>query len=92
MGLKTLLVLDVPQEAVSIMFGFGIAGAGQVWADDFELEVVSSDVMPTHPLLRFKLPFGEKVSRFEAMAKVRRLQGVASLSPSSAAGRNPKRP
>lgn len=31
------IVLEVPRDAVSINFGFLLAGSGVVWADDFEL-------------------------------------------------------
>lgn len=42
------------------MFGFGIAGAGQIWADDFQFDVVGSDVSTTQPILAFKAPFAEQ--------------------------------
>ncbi|HEY2412728.1 MAG TPA: protein kinase [Pirellulaceae bacterium] len=46
---KQEVVLDVPAEAVNIVFAFALRGAGQVWADDFQIEVVSGDVPLTRP-------------------------------------------
>lgn len=48
------IVLDVPQEAVDIAFGFLLNGKGEVAADNFKLEIVSHDVATTdmpHPQL-----------------------------------------
>ncbi len=42
------VVLDVPAEAVNIYFGTLVQGAGNVWADDFKLETVGSDVAATN--------------------------------------------
>lgn len=44
------VVLDVPPEAVNIFFGTIIDGKGQVWADDFKLEIVGNDVSTTNQL------------------------------------------
>jgi len=44
------VVLDVPAEAVNIFFGTVTAGAGQVWADDFKLEIVGQEVPTTNQL------------------------------------------
>lgn len=41
------VVLDVPTDAATIMFGFCREGQGRVWADDFALEVVGLDVPTT---------------------------------------------
>jgi hypothetical protein len=38
------IVLDVPQNAVGITFGFLLSGSGQVWLDDVQMEVVGDDV------------------------------------------------
>jgi hypothetical protein len=46
-------VLDVPEGATSINFGVSLIGKGQVWVNDFQLEVVSQDV-PTTDLKRSK--------------------------------------
>ena len=36
--------LYVPMNAVTIAFGLELLGTGQVWIDDFEFEVVRTDV------------------------------------------------
>ncbi|HEX7816743.1 hypothetical protein [Dyella sp.] len=41
------VVLDVPQDAIVIAFGFNLIGKGEVLADDFKLEAVSKDVQVT---------------------------------------------
>lgn len=41
------IVLDVPEEAVSIHYGFYLRGAGQCWARDFDLATVGVDVDAT---------------------------------------------
>jgi len=43
---KYEVVLDVPQESVSVAFGLLLAGQGQAWLSDVEFEEVSAD-MPT---------------------------------------------
>ena len=40
-------VLDVPIEADILNFGFLLQGSGNLWADDFNLEVVTKDVKTT---------------------------------------------
>lgn len=44
------VVLDVPNETVDIFFGTVIDGAGQLWTDDFKLEVVGNNVPTTNQL------------------------------------------
>ena len=44
------VVLDIPAEAVNIVFGTLIAGKGQVWVDDLKLEIVGSSVLSTNLL------------------------------------------
>ncbi len=44
------VVLDISAEAVNIVFGTLISGKGQVWADDFKLEVVGNNVASTNLL------------------------------------------
>jgi hypothetical protein len=44
---KYEVVLDVPDSAEEIVFGFLLAGQGQAWVDDIELEVVGNDVKTT---------------------------------------------
>jgi hypothetical protein len=46
---KHEIVLDVPARSASIAFGFEMNGKGQVWADDFQFEVVGQDVPTTKP-------------------------------------------
>jgi len=41
------VVLDVPEKSTSIHFGVLLSGAGSLWLDDFELEVVGLDVLST---------------------------------------------
>ena len=40
-------VLDVPNEAEVINFGFLLQGEGTLWADDFYLEIVPKDIKTT---------------------------------------------
>lgn len=42
------VVLDVPAEAVNLYFGTLVQGAGNVWADDFKLEVVGAETPATN--------------------------------------------
>lgn len=44
---KCELVLDVPEDALRIVFGFMVIGKGQAWADDLRLETVDRDVPVT---------------------------------------------
>jgi hypothetical protein len=44
---KYEVVLDIPKEADAIYFGFLVAGKGQGWVDDIQLEVVGDDVKST---------------------------------------------
>jgi hypothetical protein len=44
---KYEVVLDIPEEAEGIYFGFLVAGKGQGWVDDIHLEVVGDDVKAT---------------------------------------------
>jgi hypothetical protein len=53
------IVLDVPADSVNIAFGYFLAGKGQVWADDFQVEVVGSDVTTTRPPEEGELREGE---------------------------------
>lgn len=41
------VVLDVPNDAASIHYGFFLRGYGKVWARSFRLECVGADVAPT---------------------------------------------
>ena len=42
------VVLDVPNDAAGITFGFLLASGGEAWVDDASLEVVSADVPSTN--------------------------------------------
>jgi hypothetical protein len=44
---KYEIVLDVPDSAQAIAFGILLTGAGQVWIDDLDFEVVGKDVHTT---------------------------------------------
>jgi len=44
------IVLDVPDDAKHIGFGFLLSGTGTAWADDFKLETVGNDVPTTNQL------------------------------------------
>ncbi len=41
------IVLDVPNEAATVHFGFLLSGYGQVWAKGFQLQTVGENVSPT---------------------------------------------
>jgi hypothetical protein len=42
------VVLDVPENAVAIAFGFLLSGPGQAWVDDMSVDVVEPDVPVTN--------------------------------------------
>jgi hypothetical protein len=44
------IVLDVPENSVSITFGVAQSGGGRAWVDDFKFEVVGEDVPSTNTL------------------------------------------
>lgn len=44
---KCEIVLDVPNNASNIAFGVLLDGTGQVWFDDFQFDIVSTDVAIT---------------------------------------------
>lgn len=46
-GKRYEVVLDVPQESVSILFGIQLIGKGLVWLSDVQLEVVGTSVPTT---------------------------------------------
>jgi len=41
---KHEIVLDIPNNAAHIAFGAGLQGAGQIWVDDFQIEIVSQNI------------------------------------------------
>jgi hypothetical protein len=47
------IVLDVPEAAAAIHYGFFLRGSGKVWARRFQLEAVSMDVATTEPGPRY---------------------------------------
>lgn len=47
------IVLDVPEAAAAIHYGFFLRGSGKVWARRFQLEAVSMDVGTTEPGPRY---------------------------------------
>jgi hypothetical protein len=44
---KHAIVLDVPDESISITFGVLLDGQGRVWVDDFQFDVVTTEVPTT---------------------------------------------
>lgn len=44
------VVLDVPAEAVNIVFGTLVSGKGQAWVDDLKFEIVANGVASTNQL------------------------------------------
>jgi hypothetical protein len=50
------VVLDVPQEAKHITFGLLVAGKGQAWVDDFQLETVDAKKVKDTNLLKEPIP------------------------------------
>jgi len=47
------IVLDVPEAAATIHYGFFLRGSGKVWARRFQLEPVGTDVATTEPGPRY---------------------------------------
>lgn len=43
------IVLDVPQQAQAISYGYYLLGKGEAWADSFKIEVVGNDVPVSAP-------------------------------------------
>jgi hypothetical protein len=48
------IVLDVPDNANFIAFGFLLSGSGTAWADNFKLETVGNDVPTTNILQPYR--------------------------------------
>ena len=44
---RCVIVLDVPEEASAIAFGALLTGAGQIWMDDLQFEIVGQDTATT---------------------------------------------
>ena len=53
---KYSIVLDVPENADNMSFGVLISGAGKVWFDKFEFEIVDKSVPTTSVSIRSKKP------------------------------------
>ena len=53
------IVLDVPKDAVNIVFGCVLTGNGQVWFDDFQFEIVGPDYLTTGSPSEGKPPAGK---------------------------------
>ena len=70
------IVLDIPQNAIGITFGFLLSGSGQVWLDDLQMEVVGDDVPVTGKPGGLYPDSGTRYSAAELM-KRRRDQEVA---------------
>lgn len=47
------IVLDVPEAAAAIHYGFFLRGSGKVWARRFQLEAVGEEVATTEPGTRY---------------------------------------
>ena len=43
-GKRTELIFDVPENGVSLQYGFGVAGSGSMWIDAAKVEIVGRDV------------------------------------------------
>lgn len=52
---KYEVVLDVSEKAELIAFGVNLSGSGQVWADDLQIEIVSSDIASTNPPITLEM-------------------------------------
>jgi hypothetical protein len=50
------IVLDVPEAAATIHYGFFLRGTGRVWARRFRLEAVGEEVATTEPALYLSRP------------------------------------
>ncbi len=62
-------MLDIPEEAEEIDFGFLVAGKGQGWVDDFAFEVVGKDVATTGLETQPSDRVGELVKNLPAEAR-----------------------
>ena len=59
------IVLDVPETAIAIAFGVLLAGKGQVWVDNFQFEVVDSELPTTNMQLEQQIPLKPQNLDFE---------------------------
>jgi hypothetical protein len=77
---KYQLVLDVPQDAVVVPFGFMLMGNGELWADDFQLDVVGPDV-PVTDLIDFIKGQPSPYKDAEGRARLKRMVDRATPEP-----------
>lgn len=59
------IVLDVPKDSVAIAFGFFLSGRGEVWADEFKLERVTTATPLTGRMQKQEKPRGPVNLDFE---------------------------
>ena len=72
---KFEIVLDVPANSAALRFGAVLNGQGQVWADDWQLEVVPDDTPTTHrPESEAMKKFGEDYRRNNPIVAARQKQ------------------
>lgn len=77
--LKREVVLDVPQGAGSIVYGFYLTGKGQMWADDILLEEVGKQVAVTGKEMYVKLPAPEEKTCYHGRGYVMPHNKVAHI-------------
>lgn len=77
--LKREVVLDVPQGAGSIVYGFYLTGKGQMWADDILLEEVGKQVAVTGKEMHVKLPAPEEKTCYHGRGYVMPHNKVAHI-------------
>jgi hypothetical protein len=63
------IVLDVPEKAAVIYLGFQMVGRGQVWLDDWQLEVVGKDIASTN-----QVPSEARQKQMQTMRTMNRAQ------------------
>jgi len=79
---KYEVVLDVPEGSMEIAFGILLAGKGQAWVDDLQLDVVGTDVPSTNMIKEGATP-----QPFDEAARKRMSEGQKTL-PAQAANLN----
>ncbi|MBI1760636.1 MAG: nuclear transport factor 2 family protein [Acidobacteria bacterium] len=69
------IALDVPANSAAIRFGAVLNGQGQIWTDDWQLEIVSDDTPTTHRTESEAMKkFGENYQRNNPAAVARQKQ------------------
>ncbi|HZS03246.1 MAG TPA: hypothetical protein VFD58_00090 [Blastocatellia bacterium] len=79
---KYEVVLDVPEDSIAIAFGLLLAGEGQVWMDDLELEVVDHQTVTTGAYRRSEPRPGDEESKRRRAAYAGRLNEELKTMPS----------